>query len=471
MASGVKVAYNKENLEYLVKRYSGDPVLFAKEICGYKKLDQWQEWYCNATLTKGQGGKKVAIASCHSSGKTLFSSVIALHRLLCYPESHIVITSATYSQLKSAFHGTLSKVIENSLIANWFDVQAETILLKGVTDSWIKFQPWSLNRPEAFAGIHCASPCFIADESSAIDPLIFQSWDGNMMHENSLLVLLGNPIHRRGELYEAFHEKKDFFETAYVSAYDSSFIDPRWIEEMKATYGEDSDVFRVRVLGEFPQTDTETFIPEIVLRQAVNRAVVPQPNAPIVAGIDIGQYRDQSCMTIRQGNKVLKLLKWQSRDLMIIAEKIHHTIIEYNVRLACIDGNGIGSGVADRLQQLCPEKVFRFKFQNYASTERNWFNSRTKYWGLAKKWLETGSIPEDRDLMKEGPSLLYTFDKLGRFQLESKELAAKRGVDSPDTFDSLAYSFAANPDPTMHLSIGGSTASESDANQITISWY
>jgi hypothetical protein len=108
---------------------------------------------------------------------------------------------------------------------------------------------------------------------------------------------------------------------------------------------------------------------------------------------------------------------------------------------------------------------------NYPATERNWYNSRTKYWGLAKKWLEQGSIPEDKDLLQEGPSLLYTFDKQGRFQLESKELAAKRGVNSPDTFDALAYSFAANPDPTM-LSGGGSpNPADYGDNQISISWY
>lgn len=466
-----KVAFTAENLEYLVKRYSDDIALFAQEILGIKKLDEWQRWYCNATLTKGKGGKKVAIASCHSSGKTMFSSVIALHRLLCYPESHIIITSATASQLKAAFHGTLQKIVDNSIITNWFDVQAETVKLKGVADSWIRLQPWSVSRPEAFAGIHCASPCFIADESSAIDELIFQSWDGNMMHPNSLLVLLGNPIHRRGELYNAFHDKKDFFETAFVSAYDSSFISKQWIEEMKATYGEDSDVFRVRVLGEFPKIDTDTFIPEALLRSAVNRAVLPQTSMPVVAGIDIGQFRDQSSMCIRQGNKVLAILKWNSRDLMVVAENIHRAIIQYNVRLACIDGNGIGSGVADRLQQLCPEKTFRFKFQNYPTTERMWFNSRTKYWGMVKKWLETGSIPEDKDLLKEGPSLLYTYDKYGRFQLESKELAARRGVDSPDIFDSLAYSFAANPDMSIRASMTSSEESGNRYDTIEISWH
>jgi hypothetical protein len=107
--------------------------------------------------------------------------------------------------------------------------------------------------------------------------------------------------------------------------------------------------------------------------------------------------------------------------------------------------------VADRLAQLSPEKVLRFKFQNFPATERNYVNSRTKAWGLAKKWLETGSIPDNKDLLREGPSLLFSYDKFGRMALESKELAAKRGVHSPDVFDAFCYSFMANHDPSSYV--------------------
>lgn len=474
MNNSPRVSLNAKNLEYLVDRYSDDPVAFAIEICNFTRLDPWQEWYLKCTQNKGKGGKKVAVASCHSSGKTLLSAVLAVHRLCTYPEARITITSATQSQLKSAFGGTLQSVIEGSVIKDWFDVQAETITLKGVTGSWIKLQPWSLNRPEAFAGIHCKSPMLIADEASAIAPVIFESWDGNMMHENSLLVMLGNPLHRHGELYDAFHEKRAFFETASVSAYDSTFISKGWIDEMKETYGEDSDVFRVRVLGQFPKNDIAAFIGEGLIRAAVDRNVLPQMGMPIVAGIDIGQFRDNSSMTVRQGNKVLAVLRWNTRDTMIVAEEIHRALAKWKVRLACIDGNGVGSGVADRLNQLCPDRVFRFKFANYPATERNWSNSRTKYWGLARQWLDYGSIPNDSHLLAEGPSLLYNYDKHGRFQLESKDMAAKRGVSSPDTFDSFAYSFAANPEPDFDSRPSGRSASGSprheDTNQIEIIW-
>lgn len=448
-----KAPLTKQNYKWLVETYSADPVAFVKDILCFKSVDPWQEWLLNESLTFGKGGKKLAVAAAHSVGKTLITSAMALHRLLCFPESHIIVTSATYAQLKSAFAGTLGKLIDQSLITDWFDVQAESITVKGLSRNWIKLQAWSISRPESFAGIHCDSPMLIADEASAIDYSIFQSWDGNQMHPNSLLVLLGNPLHRTGELYDAFHGKKQFFKTAHVSALDSSFISNDWIEEMKATYGEDSDVFRVRVKGEFPLQDTAVFINESNIKAAVNRQVVVQPREPIVAGIDIGQFRDQSVMCVRQGNKLLSIKKWNTRDTMIVAQEIQQEIIKHNVILACIDGNGVGSGVADRLNQLCPGKVFRFKFANLPETEKQYSNTRSKYWGEAKRWLEYGSIPNDKDLISEGSSLMYAYDKHGRYQLESKELAAKRGVGSPDVFDSFAYSFAAKPDITQQAPV------------------
>lgn len=459
------VPLTTENLEYLVKTYGHDPVGFARDICGFKKLDKWQIWYLNECMTFGNGGKKIAISSCHSSGKTLFSSVMALHRLVCYPESQIKITSATYNQLRQAFGGTLIKVIDNSLIKDWFDIQAESITIKGLKGSWIQLQAWSVQRPESFAGNHSYSPCLIADEASAIDPVIFESFSGSMMHPNSLMVLLGNPLHRRGELYEAFHSKKDFFHTAYVSAHDSSFIDPKWIQEMKDVYGEDSDVYRVRVLGEFPKKDIDSFIPESLIRSAVNRDVIPQLKEPIIGGLDIGQYRDASVLTIRQGNRVFPTIyKWRTREPMDVAENVNKLIIEHNIQVVCVDENGIGAGVGSRLRQLGNDKIYPVKLSNLPNTEKIYYNGRAKLWGMARDWLKYGSIPDNKDLIDEGSSLLYTYDALGRYQLERKQDALKRGIPSPDDFDSFAYTFGVNP--TSNTTI----IKPVDTN-ISIAWY
>lgn len=443
----MKAKLNSKNLEYLVSRFSNDSIGFFYDVLNFERLDDWQIQFLKSTQADGKGGKKVARASCHSSGKTLIGSGISIHRICCLPESRTLITSATESQLKSAFGGTISTVINRSIISEWFDVLAESVTLKQVDGSWIKLQPWNVNKPESFAGIHCMSPALIADEASAIDPKIFDSWAGNMMHPNSLELLLGNPLHRRGRLFDAFNKSKDYYDHAHISAYDSSFISSNWINEMKDIYGEESDVFRVRVLGQFPETDSDVFINEKILMSSVNRYVEIDKNEPIVGGLDVGQFRDASVLVIRQGKKILEIIKWKTRDTMILAQEVYHAIQTWNIQVVCIDGNGVGSGVADRLNQLCPDKVYRFTFANLGlDSDKKYSNTRARAWGRAKEWLETGSIPNNQDLINEGSSLLYFYDKYGRYVLESKEMARDRGVGSPDNFDAFAYSVMASID-------------------------
>ena len=376
-----------------------------------------------------------------------------------------MITSATESQLKSAFGTTIQSIIDKSLIKDWFNVSAEQITLKGVNNAWIRLRAWSANRPESFAGLHCISPMFIMDEASGIDRVIFEAIEGSMMHPHSKLLLLGNPLHRRGELFDAFNLKREFFATAHVSALDSSFISADWIQEMKDTYGEDSDVYKVRVLGQFPSADIDAFIPESLVRGAVDREVHVDIMEPVVAGLDVGKFHDASVLTVRKGNKVLSINKYRTRDLMVLAELVNNAIIQNNIERIAVDANGIGSGVADRLRQMHPGKVFDVRLGNLSpDLDKEYFNGRAKVWGLAKKWLNYGSIPNNKELIEEGSSLLYSYDVHGRFQLERKKDAEKRGVHSPDHFDSFAYTFA------IPVSQAGATL-KLDNNHVEVDWY
>ena len=433
-------------LRDIVETYSDDPVGFARVICGVEGLDSWQEWYLKESQTHGKDPVSLAIASCTGSGKTYLSCIIALHKLLCYPEALVIITSATKNQLKSAFGSTLQKVINNSCLKDWFDVAAEKVTIKGVTNASILLQAWSKNTPESFAGQHPVESkygvvCLIADEASSIDPVIFQAWDGNMSHPNSCLILLGNPLYRHGELFDAFHKNSTVFKTAAVSALDSSFISEKWIEKMKVKYGEDSDMYKVRVLGQFPLSDFDSFIPAKTLEGAVGREVGDQSLQPVVAGLDVGAYRDASVLAIRQGRKLLAMLEWETDDTMIVAEEVSKAILKYNIERCVVDGNGVGKGVYDRLRITDKDIIFNVSFIQYGpKINQEYNNTRTRFWGLAKQWLATGSILNDRGLIDEGSSLLSTYDIHMRYCLETKKEALKH-TNSPDRFDAFAYSF------------------------------
>jgi hypothetical protein len=73
-------------------------------------------------------------------------------------------------------------------------------------------------------------------------------------------------------------------------------------------------------------------------------------------------------------------------------------------------------------------------------------NKRAEMWGEMREWLADGpvDIPDTDLLQADLCNLQYSFDSKGRYVLEKKEDAAKRGVKSPDQADSLALTFAEN---------------------------
>lgn len=431
-----EIRLDAQSLKYMVTRYAGKPLLFAKEILK-RDCDTWQVNALNATATPLN--RRISRSAGHSVGKSWFAAILALHRLCTLAEAQTIVTSATYAQLTTRLYPTIVKLIQGSIIPNWFDVTSETIRIKGLSSNWIKAQPWNKSNSESFAGLHVHSPCLIADEASAIDDMIFEAFEGSMQHPNSLLVMLGNPLYRTGALFDSGNSKRNLFNYDNISCLDSKYTSPVWIKEMADTYGIDSDVYRVRVLGQFPQSETEGFIREADIRSAINRSTIAT-NDGIQGGLDVARYgSDASVLILRQGNRIVLIKRWHQRDPMDVCEEVSQLINQHNVQIVGVDAHGVGGPVADRLRKLQPNKIIDINLS--ADGGKQYYNRRTALWGATRDWIKYGSIPDDKDLVASGSSLLYTYDSKGRFQLESKELAKKRGVHSPDAWDALSYSF------------------------------
>ena len=86
------------------------------------------------------------------------------------------------------------------------------------------------------------------------------------------MVMAGNPTRASGFFYDTHHSLRSRWHTMHVSC----LAVPRaqgHIEDIKTKYGEGSNAWRVRVLGEFPTADHETVIPLELVLSAVGRNV------------------------------------------------------------------------------------------------------------------------------------------------------------------------------------------------------
>ena len=70
-----------------------------------------------------------------------------------------------------------------------------------------------------------------------------------------------NPTRNSGYFHGAFHQNRDFWWKQRVSSFDSPLVSEAYPKEIAATYGEDSNIYRVRVLGEFPQSEDDAVNP------------------------------------------------------------------------------------------------------------------------------------------------------------------------------------------------------------------
>ena len=57
--------------------------------------------------------------------------------------------------------------------------------------------------------------------------------------------------------------------TMKVASSDSTQVSEGFIEDMKLKYGEESNIYRVRVLGEWPEADDDVVIPMHLAEAAV----------------------------------------------------------------------------------------------------------------------------------------------------------------------------------------------------------
>ena len=443
------VRLDEDSFRFMIERYQNNALLFAEEIL-LRKWDTWQQEVLKASTTD----RRISRTAGHGVGKSWVAGAIGLHRLCTLPEAQTVMTSVNFPQLMSRLFPTVQKLANGSRIPNWFTYTSDTIRIRGLQSNWIKAQPWNRTNSESFAGLHVKSPALIADESSGIGDEVFEAFEGSMQHDNSFMFMIGNPLYRHGALWDSANRKRAMYNYDSISCLDSMYTSRQWIEETKAADGEDSDNYRTRVLGQFPKSESDGFIPEALIRSAINREIAFVANEPKIGGLDVARYgKDCSVLIIRQGGKMLLKKVWRQMDADDMAIQCAEVCRENGVDILCVDAHGLGGPVADRLRKLLPNRVLDVTVNG--NGDKQYHDRRTILWGKTKEWLRYGSIPKDEDLISAGASLIFTYDNEGRQWLERKELASKRGVHSPDEWDALAYTFAANvmPKPSSGTTI------------------
>lgn len=447
-------AINDPVREYqaLADRYWDSRALFVDECLGVN-LSKFPEQV--AIFNALDMHDHVVVKSGHKVGKTFVEACSILHYLCCRPFPKIPCTAPSKETLFNVlwaeiakWHRRLDPVFREQL--EW---TKQKIFHRVYPEDWFAVaRTATKERSEALQGFHADYLMRVVDEGSGVPEQIYETLEGADGVLETKELICGNPTRIEGTFFNAFNKDKALYNGHTLSSEDSQLHRIKnfaYVKRMEAKYGRDSNMFRVRVLGIFPERDGDSFIPFDLAQDAVYREIEPQTMHPKVFGLDVARHGVDRCkLAIRQGDEF-----WPVEDVPFKGDLMK--TVYYVARRAdkekpvqiFVDANGMGWGVHDRLTELGYPAYAVNVSESPAFDTRQYHRLRDELWGMMRDWLfaRRGKIHdnEEGDLVGQLTTPRYhESTKAGCIIIESKKEMRARGVDSPDMADACNLTFA-----------------------------
>lgn len=498
-ADSVDLAVKRfHNYWAMAKAIRADPAKFLRDEIQITLWSRQEE-----ALWSVFNNRRTAMASGHSVGKTFLLPCVVLCWILSHPFSYVVITAGGgWDGVKEIFQGLIS-------ICRNLPFPAPT---EPNTGFWRLAPKWAVlgrspKRAEPMQGHHSqginieaaryladpgipeevkawirellgfAGTLFVADEASGVEPLVHIAIVTQATAPGDSILYLGNPLKVDGPFTDAIHggAAADWNVITVPSTetpnFDPALPDieglatPLWEKSIAKEFGRDSVEYKVRVLGLPPDQTEMTLISIADIKAAADH---PRKNwiddGPLKFGIDPARSEvgDRTGFAVR-GETTLHHLEGVRGMTQNAMERRIKEILEAfdgHIDELFVDGNGVGSGICDRLQADPRVPVTRRCMGAYRAHNADLFpNQRSESYVLLKKALPGLHIPVvvgpktspalkeeydcQRHLVRELGGTEFEWDTMERQQVETKKKMKKRtdGVKSPDHADPVRMTY------------------------------
>jgi hypothetical protein len=402
----------------------------------------------------------LAISSGRGPGKSAFLSMLEMWVMSCWPGATTIVTANTETQLRSRTMAELGKWHTMAINGHWFEKSSMSLrparwfgdllqeqLRIDTQYYYVDAQSWSEENPDAFAGAHSQIAMVVLyDEASGIPDSIWSVTEGFFtdLAELRIWAAISNPRRNSGRFFGCFHDNSGFWQTSYIDSRTVEGVDTGVYDRIAEQYGEDHDVTRIEVKGQFPRVGSNQFISSALVKEAQERQIVADLGESLIMGVDVARYGDDHTVCrFRRGRdaKSIKPVRWRGASLVESADRIAQLIDEFKPDAVCID-QGMGSGVIDILQSR-RYRVHEIAFGS-SSSQPEYANKRTEMYATLRDWLSGGCIDKDDLLYTDLTALEYKYHGQGRDKivLEPKDELKKRIGRSPDEGDALVLTFA-----------------------------
>ncbi len=440
-----------------------DPVDFAARVLGVKL------WPLQAEILSAiVANRRVAVRSCHSSGKTYLAAVAALYWLLRWRNSKVIIVTPSHLQMRTV----LFAQIHQFLRAMRFRIPADQ------NQTEIRLSPSNFvlgvatDQAERLQGHHAGRLLVIADEAPGIDGAIWEAVESLLASGDARVLAIGNPVVAGGYFHSAFTRAANSWRTFAIGWRDTpnfeqitsiddllalpdaeldrnpwpTLLTRRWVGDAYARWWngtiDNSPLWAARVEGEFPSQSENSLIALAEIEHARRPAVDSGGNVAI--GVDIGgPGSDETVLAVMQSDALLELQIWNVPDPRgVIVEACQR----WRSRLSAvrIDAIGIGYHVATHLSDL-ELPVEPINVASASSAPERFINLRAELtWGMRERF-RAGAVTGigDDGLASQLAALRYELTSRGQVQIENKADMRKRIGRSPDRADALMLALGA----------------------------
>ncbi len=479
------------------KVWRQDILCFIREMFG-EEADPLQA----EVLRSIQNEERVAVRSGHGTGKTWLASRAGLWFFTTHPESKVLITAPTWRQVEKVFWAEIHARVHQTMLATLAEFQKAQAFMKiprkndgkkrTPAEHWF-MTGISSDAPENFQGFHGRYVMFIVDEASGVMDEIFDAIEACRATGESKILVIGNPTRPTGRFYEIFHPRTPHspWVLHHLSCLKSPRVNPKWVEEKKREWGEDSNLYRVRVLGEFPhQADDALFSLHLLEKSRREEEDAPAgfalKNIAYSIGVDVARFgEDKTVLTVVEALRIPGESSTRYRVREIYAyEKLPVSgtvnmvldLIERMVKSAesitiLVDDTGLGGGVTDLLHRelevratgACDIRVMPVVFgsapipqNSFAQASLFFSNLKAQLVWNVKTLFESGNVEISGDILPDWIDLLfaqlldirYEFTAGGRLQVIDPP------GKSPDFAHSLALALASALLQPLHPHLG-----------------
>lgn len=439
--------------------YAKRPVYFVEDIIKAKP-----EPYQADILQSVAENTMTSVRSGHGTGKSAVQAWAVLWFLATRPFPKIPCTAPTQHQLSDILWAEISKWKRNNPALDTELVWTkEKLYMKGYPEEWFAVAR-TASTPDALQGFHADDVLYIIDEASGVEDKIFEPVLGALSTEGARLLMCGNPTQLSGFFFDSHHKNAGSYKTFHLDGSKSRRVSQDFVNRIVNMYGKDSDVYRVRVAGDFPLADSDVFIPLPLLEKSILTPwEEPQQPHTLRIAADIARYgNDKTVIGYRVNEKTEFYHRISGQDLMKTADKIielgQWLVKKYDWKATIpvtIDDTGVGGGVTDRLRQLKGLYPQRFGWLDVVPIHFGmrikhlfYYDTTTYMMAVLKELLmqhdEEGNekpveiiLPDDNDLIGQLSCRKYGLTNDGKTRVESKEMMKKRGLSSPDEADCI----------------------------------